>query len=225
MLAIALAACGGPANSAPPPPRPAATSSAVDYPSGDAGWGKFHSKRFQLTIPLPDGHAWKIDDHQNAELVATHPATDARLRVLLTQEEELMNRERCEDRARELGWVPEPRPKRRRNADLAPPPESLTTVEDKIETGPDAYDSRIWVALDPGNGEGPVVGHVFLFGAFLRRCLLVDYSTRVPSPKDEGILASRLATAGARIVRGITIDAPRTTDSATIPRDKPPTPR
>ena len=220
-VACVLGACGGGPANAPPPTRPAATSGALDYPSADAAWGKFHSKRFQLTIPLPDGRAWKIDDHQKPELVATHAPTDARLRVLATQEEELMNRERCQARARELGWIPEPRAPRRRNADLAPPPDPLTTVEDKVETGPDAYDSRVWVAIDPGNGEGPVEGHVFLFGAFLRRCLLVDYQTRIPSPKDEAVLASRLATAGARIVRGITIDPPRTTDSATVPRDKP----
>jgi hypothetical protein len=225
LLALVLAGCGdGAARGAPPPTRPAATSGAIDYPPPrDGAWGKFHSKRFQLTIPLPDGRGWKIDDHSQPELEAVHAPTDARLRVLATQEEELMNRDRCEARARELGWVPEHRAPRRRRAD-APPPEAqptLTTVEDKIETGPEAYDSRVWVAIDPGNGDGPVEGHVFLFGAFLRRCLLVDYATRVPSPKDEAVLASRLAIAGARIVRGIAIDPPRTTDSATIPRDKP----
>jgi hypothetical protein len=214
-LAIAVAlisACGTPASPGPPPSRPAPTSSAPATSSEDAGWGKFHSKRFQLTVPLPDGRGWKIDDHRQPELVAVHPGTASRIAVQITQEEELMNHDRCGTRARELGWLP-------RTTDHAKA-ETLTTVEEEVQTGPDAYDSRIWVAIDPGASEGSLEGHVFLFGAFLRRCLLVHYTTRVASPKEESVLASRLAVASSRIVKGIAIDPLRTTDSAQVPRDR-----
>jgi hypothetical protein len=157
-------------------------------------------------VPLPDGRTWKIDDHRAPELVAIHGPTSSRLTVLATREEDLMNRQRCEERARARGWIPKA---------------ALTTVDDQVHVGPDAYDSRVWIAIDAANPGGGVEGHVFLFGAFMRRCLLVHLSTSVPSPKDEDVLASRLAVGGTRIVKGITLDPPRTTDEATVPRDKP----
>src|SRR5207253_11167008 len=83
-----------------PPPRP------PQFATDDAGWGRFHSKRFQLSIPLPDGKTWKIDDHSKPELVATHAPTSSRVTVITTTEEELVNRKHCETRARNLGIVP-----------------------------------------------------------------------------------------------------------------------
>jgi hypothetical protein len=202
-----LLGCGDPP-AAKPAARPAldgpATARSPEYPLDDASWGKFHSKRFQVTVPLPEGRAWKIDDHHHPELVALHAATSSRLSVISTREEDLMNRQRCEDRARAMGWVPK-----------AP----LTTVDDQVHVGPEAFDSRVWVALEAGRADGAVQGHVFLFGAFLRRCLLVHLATGVPA-KDEAVLASRLAVASTRIVKAIAVDPLRTTDEATVPRDK-----
>jgi hypothetical protein len=188
-------------------------AASPEYRTDDASWGKFHSKRFQLTVPLPEGRTWKIDDHRQPELVAVHAPTSSRLTIVATQEEELMNRARCEERARGMGWVPGPAPRST--------VEPLTTVDDQVQTGPEAFDSRVWVAIDASQPNGAVAGHVFLFGAFLRRCLLVHFTTTVPSSKEEGVLASRLAIAGARVVKSIALDSPRTTDSAAIPRDKP----
>lgn len=181
-------------------------SAAPRYPADDASWGRFHSKRFLLAFPLPDGKAWRIDDHSRPSLIAIHEATSSRVAVLTTQEDDLVNRQKCEARARDLGWVTS---------------KTLTTVEDQITIGPEAYDSRIWVALDAARPGGALEGHVYLFGAFIRRCLLMHVSTAVPSAKDEEVLSERLALARARIIRGLTIDPPRTTDDATVPRDKP----
>jgi len=189
--------------------KPLVTTSAKasGFTNEDGAWGKFHSKRFQLSVPLPDGKAWKIDDHSRPELFAVHAGTSSRVAIQVTQEEELMNRQRCEVRARELGHVPAKA--------------NLTTVEDTVTIGPDAYDSRVWVALDAARPGGEVEGHVFLFGAFIRRCLIVHISTKVVSAKDEDVLSSRLAIASSRMIRGITLDPPRTTDDAVVPRDKP----
>lgn len=161
-----------------------------------------------MTIPLPDGRTWKIDDHHGAELVALHPPTDSHLTVVVTQEDELMNRHRCSERARARGWFDE---------------RLLDTVEDRSQVGPEAYDSRVWVAVDAGGkpDKKSLTGHVFLFGAFLRQCLLVHLTTSVPSREDEAVLATRLAVASTRIAGGVTVDPLRTTDSATVPRDKP----
>jgi hypothetical protein len=210
-VAAAITACGDPVASRPAPRSsgepPEASARPPEYASEDAAWGKFHSKRFGLTVPLPEGKAWKIDDHRSPELVAVHAPTGSRVSILATQESDLMNRQRCEERAKNLGWLPRS--------------SSLTTVDDQVQIGPDAYDSRVWVALDPGKPGGGVDGHVFLFGASLRRCLLVHLTTTVPSAKDEDVLASRLAIGSTRIVKAITIDPLRTTDDAAVPRDKP----
>jgi hypothetical protein len=210
-LALALpfaCACADPVVTPPPKPPESAAVVAVAprYPTDDASWGRYHSKRFLLSFPLPDGKAWRIDDHSRPSLFALHEATSSRVSVLTTQEDDLVNRQKCEARARDLGWVTS---------------KTLTTVEDQTTIGPEAYDSRIWVALDAAKPGGAVEGHVYLFGAFIRRCLLVHVSTVVPSARDEEVLSERLALARARIIRGLTIDPPRTTDDATVPRDKP----
>jgi hypothetical protein len=213
VVSVVLAACGdppvtkAPTRAAGTDPPSSAAGRPPAYATDDGSWGKFHSKRFQLTVPLPDGRAWKIDDHRSPELVAVHPPTSSRLTILATQEEELMNRQRCEERAKARSWMPKAA--------------TLTTVEDQVHVGPDAYDSRVWVAVDAVKEGGGVEGHVYLFGAFLRRCLLVHLSTSVPSARDEEVLASRLVIGSARIVKAITLDPPRTTDDAVIPRDKP----
>jgi hypothetical protein len=208
VLAGSAVSCGEPA--APPPravtPEPVVVSTAPRYPTDDASWGRYHSKRFLLSFPLPDGKAWRIDDHSRPSLLAIHEPTASRVAVMTTQEDELVNRQKCEARARDLGWVTS---------------KTLTTVEDQTTIGPEAYDSRIWVALDAAKPGGALEGHVYLFGAFVHRCLLVHVSTTVASAKDEDVLSERLALARARIVRGLTIDPPRVSDDATVPRDHP----
>jgi hypothetical protein len=206
-VGVSVEACADPAPA--PPPRMATVvpvSAAPRWPSDDPSWGRYHSKRFQLSFPLPDGKSWRIDDHSRPSLFALHEASSSRVSVITTQEDDLVNRQKCEERARALGWLAS---------------KTLTTVEDQVTIGPEAYDSRIWVALDAAKPGGELEGHVFLFGAFIRRCLLVHVSTRVASAKDEDVLSERLALARARIVRGLTIDPPRVSDEATVPRDKP----
>jgi hypothetical protein len=213
-IVIAAALCAATGSCSEPgaaPPRVAGpdavvASAAPRYPTEDASWGRYHSKRFLLSFPLPDGKAWRIDDHSRPSLFALHEPTSTRVSVIATQEDDLVNRQKCEARARDLGWVTST---------------TLTTVEDQTTIGPEAYDSRIWVALDAAKPGGALEGHVYLFGAFVRRCLLVHVSTKVPSAKDEDVLSERLALARARIVRGLAIDPPRISDDATVPRDRP----
>lgn len=206
LAGLALGCAGASAAPAIATPAPASAARPAAYPEDDASWGRYHSKRFLLTVPLPDGKAWRIDDHSRPSLFALHEGTSSRLSILKTREDDLMNRKKCEERARELGWVTS---------------KTLTTVEEEVTVGPDAYDSRVWVAIDAAKGGPGLEGHVYLFGAFLRGCLLVHLSTRVPAANDEDVLAARLAVARARIIRGMTLDPPRVTDDATVPRDKP----
>ena len=155
-----------------------------------------------MSIPLPDGRTWIVDDHSQRELIATHALTRSKLVLYAFAEPELMSRQRCEARVREMNLVPT---------------RTLQTVDDQTTIGPDAYDTRIWVALETGGKPGaPLAGHVFMFGGFLRKCLFAHFSSEVDTDRDEPVLSSRLATARMRIVGAVTVepfDEP--------PRDRP----
>src|SRR5207302_616791 len=83
-LAVSVAACGDGGNQGAHPALPLASSAASSSSasaSPESGAPRFpdepkllhfHSKRFALSLPLPDGRAWRIDDHSHVELVATH---------------------------------------------------------------------------------------------------------------------------------------------------------
>jgi hypothetical protein len=205
---VLLAAC----SPAPEPVRaPTTAQNGAEtrpevFPREEAKWPKFHSVRYRLSVPLPDGKAWQIDDHSRAELRAVHDATHSRLTLVASNENELVNRAKCEAKARARGFVPEA---------------EMQTVEDAATIGPEAYDTRLWVAVEPGKeSSAPVTGHVFAFGAYVRSCLFVHFETQVPSARDEEVLSGRLALAKIRLVGGIALDPPRTVPDAELPVEK-----
>jgi hypothetical protein len=103
-----------------------------------------------------------------------------------------MNRRSCEARARDNGLFTLRDPR---------------TVADEATVGPDAYDSRVWIALEAGaSSASALTGHAFLFGAYVRKCLFVHYVTSVPSASDEPVLTSRLATARLLILAGVRLE-------------------
>ena len=211
VVALGVGACGEfPPVSAPTRPDPAAKAEPPSPEFAESTWGKFHSDRFQLTLPLPDGKRWKIDDHAQPQLMAKHAGTTSVVTAYTSVERDLVNHKACEDRARDAGLVPK----------------DLRTVESAVTIGPDAFDSRIWVALEAranpgGRGEAApakdapggrsLTGHVFLFGAYIRKCLFFHLATTVPTAEDEPRLSARLASARVRMLGELKIDPPRTT--------------
>lgn len=154
---------------------------------------RFHSARFELSVPFPDGHAWKIDDHKTPLLVATHAGTDATLTLGLWTEKDLMNRQKCEAEARVRGLVHD---------------DDFQTVADEVIVGPAEYDSHVTIAALPGTlAHHTVSGHAFLFGAHLRKCLFVHYETREREGENEATLSARLAVARLQILGGIRMEA------------------
>jgi hypothetical protein len=150
-----------------------------------------HAPRAHVSIPLPDGSAWAFDDGA-VDVVAEHRATQSRLSLRTTVEHELMNRATCEERAVQLGLVPRG---------------PLRTVENEVLRGPDELDTRIWVVLEPGLSDAsPVTGHVFAFGAHLRKCMMFRYETHVSSARDGEELSARLARVRSRVIPGIHFD-------------------
>jgi hypothetical protein len=193
-FALSCASCGGAGHVETPTVGPAPSdATAANFPEDEHEWGKFHSKRFAMSVPLPDARAWKVNDHTRPELVGTHDKTRSSLVVYRFDGPELMNRQRCEDKARELGYVPTG---------------ELHAVDDEVTVGPEAYDTRVLVEIHVGKNErAPITGHVLAFGAYIRKCLFVHFSSEVLSAKDESVLSARLATFRTRVLDRITLDS------------------
>jgi len=151
---------------------------------------------------LPEGTAWRIDDHSRPELVATHATTRSKVVVAVIRTDDLVGRSQCEDLARARKLV---------EAD------GLRTLEDEIVLTQETFDTHILVALAVGSGPGrPLVGHVMAFGGFLRKCYVFDFVTEVDDVAQEPVLSARLAFARARILGGLELNA-----FAAVPRDAP----
>jgi hypothetical protein len=185
--------CGGASSSvATAAPTGRGAGQGGVFPDDPRAILRYRSPRFKLSVPLPDGHTWEIDDHRGRVLVASHAPTRSTLTVYSSAEPELMNRQSCEAHARQIGLFALRDPR---------------TVADEVTVGPDAYDTRIWIALEAGTSPGsPLTGHAFLFGAYVRKCLFVHYETSVERGVDEPLLTSRLATARLLILAGMRME-------------------
>jgi len=194
MWAWRLLACATgamPACAAAQDPVPATAPAATPHDDLTGPLPRYRSKRLHLSLPLPDGHAWRIDDHSQPELVATHAASRSRVLVSVFNAGALVGRAQCEDLARERKLVP--------GGELRP-------LEDETTFTQGTFDTRIEVALAPQGPEGGLRGHVLAFGGFLRKCYVFVYSTEVSSASDESTLASRLALARSRVLGGLELD-------------------
>ena len=187
------------------PPRPTEASprvAALGFPDDASPMARYHSKRLAASVPLPDGRDWRIDDHSQPELVATHAPTRSKLVVAVFHSDELVGRSQCEalSRARKLL-----------------PSGDLHTLEDEATVTQQTFDTRVWVAVEPGSGpDRSLVGYVVALGGFLRKCFAFVFSTRIDNAIDEPVLSSRLAFARARVLGGFELDA-----FGALPRDAP----
>jgi hypothetical protein len=173
---------------------PAAPTS-VGFTADAAPLPRYRSRRLSLSLPLPDGKAWRIDDHSQPELVATHGPTRSRIVVAVFGANELVGRAQCEELARARKLVPE-------NG-----PGATRTVEDQVTITQGEFDTRIEVAIAPGDGpNGTLGGHVMAFGGFLRKCLVFLYSTTVDGAAEEPVLSGRLALVRARVLGGLELE-------------------
>ncbi|HEX3771814.1 MAG TPA: hypothetical protein VHV30_13150 [Polyangiaceae bacterium] len=193
----ALASCAG--TRAPPAP-PAADPSTASFRADAGPMPVFRSRRFELSLPLPDGKTWRIDDHSQPELVATHAPTRSRVTVAVFRANELVGHARCEELARERRLVPEA-------TDATNAATSARVVEDEVTITQDTFDTRIEVLVEPGAGPGgPLSGRVAAFGGFLRKCFVFVYTTSVDGSTDEPVLSDRLAFVRARVLGGLELE-------------------
>jgi hypothetical protein len=184
------------------------TSQAPSFPDDDRPLLRYRSRRLALSLPLPDGRAWRIDDHSQPALVATHAPTRSRLLVAVFAAEQLVGRGQCEELARSRKLVPEDDSAGR-------------AVEDEVAITQETFDTRVEVTLEPGSGpDRSLGGRVMAFGGFLRKCFVFVYSTEVDAATDEAILSSRLAFVRARVLGGMELEP-----FDAVSRDSPPGPK
>jgi hypothetical protein len=194
LLPFSLLGCAAAVSAAPAPAAdPHGPARAVTFGDDATRLARYRSKRLSLSLPLPDGPAWRIDDHTSPALIATHPPTRSRVLVAVFRADEPVGRSQCEELARAGGLLP------------AGP---SRTLDDEVATTQSNFDTRIRVALRPGSDpRQPLAGEVTAIGGFLRKCYVFDFSTEVDGADDEPALSSRLAFARTRILGGLELQA------------------
>ncbi len=193
-LLAPLAGCGG----APPPPARAPAPSTSQRPWGaftDAELSRYHSQRIGVSFPLPDRPAWSIsdsDERSGGWLVAKHLRSSTTLRARRWDSSRPVTRLDCEAHAREIGELPK----------AVEIDKRFETLSDENVSAPRGWEARQWVATE-STPDGRVVGHVFLFTARRRACLIVHAQTEAASEVGYGELADRLELLSSRVVGGI----------------------
>jgi hypothetical protein len=157
---------------------------------------RFHSARFSLSIPLPDGPHWRIDDHKTAMLRATHEATQSKVELVMWREDDLMNRQKCEDRAREKGYGER----------------AGEEVDTETTSVPQGWDTLVWLGADrsdPKQAPDQITGELFAFASSIRKCFYFHFVTRA----EARVISDRLAFVRLRVLGDLrldTMDVPRT---------------
>jgi len=155
---------------------------------------RFHSTRFGVSLPLPDGRHWRIDDHHAPVLRATHEATRSSVELAIWREDELVNRATCERRAYEKALVKE---------------KAGDEITTETVSFPPGWDTGIWIGADHDAKEARV--ELDAFGAFVHKCLYLRFVSRAPAASFD-VLSDRLAFVRLRVFGGLeldTFDVPR----------------
>jgi hypothetical protein len=192
LLSAFVAACASapaPAPVSAPPPQASASAPASFE---GARWGTFHSKRFDLSLGLPDGSAWKIDDHRSPWLRASHESTHSTLLARSWSEDQNVTRKACYARARE--WEA-----------ALPEIDGAGLIDDGMRKVLGGEDARVAVGIDARVSPG-VGGFVVAIVGSIRRCMVFAFQTRAEGQGAEDEIASRLALVAERFVPSIKLD-------------------
>jgi hypothetical protein len=178
--ALLSSACDGeepPRTPANPPASATAAARGSDLSSG--AWGDFRSKRFDMTISLPDVKAWRIDDHSTLWLEAKHAPSGSTLSVRLWNEDSVVNRDRCEARAR--GWK------------TLPPRDGTDVLRREPIPVPPDFDTVVELGVVAPRPGVPLQAVALAFGGWAHRCFAFVYQTVATGPGAEQLIGARLA--------------------------------
>lgn len=209
MMGVLIAAGAALGCSPTAPAKPAAPPPAAAVQLLDTSWGDFNSKRYQLTVPFPDGKTWRIDDHSSEWLEATHPSNTL-FRARVWFEHDRVTRQACEKRVR--FWVP----------DLPTPTGSDVIDErDMADFPAPGFTSHLVVGLatPPGAPASTVGGVALAIGAFDHKCVVLLFTSMSRGASSAPELASRLEI-GSRMIEGVVLHSDHPPDRQ--PFDGPP---
>lgn len=171
-------------------PRSVPEPEAIDAfpsPAGEPKFKRVVSKRLRLSIPLPNRSGWKLKREKSMFVVLEHAATSSKLLVALWREDELMNRQRCEERARLLRDLPQ-------RADV------LST---RLLPVPKEFDTQVDVGFDTAGEAAPLHGYALAFGGLARECFAFVYTTMASGEGRERIVGDRLAVMQTVALEGV----------------------
>jgi hypothetical protein len=148
-----------------------------------------------MSLGLPDGSAWKIDDHRSGWLRATHEPTRSALLVRAWSEGENVTRKACYARARE--WE-----------SGLPDLEAQPLIDDQMRSLLGYRDAaRVAVGvLVRGGTESATGGFVVAIVGEVRRCVLVAYETEASGAAAQDEVADRLAIVTDRLLPSMKLD-------------------
>jgi hypothetical protein len=189
-----VAACASAPAPAPGPSAPPQAPASAPATFEGARWGKFHSKRFDFSLALPDGSAWKIDDHRSKWLDATHAATHSSLLARSWNEEQNVTRKACYAQAREWERV-------------LPDLDSQPLIDDGIKKVLGNEDARVAVGLDARTPSTQGIdGFVVVIVGSVKRCMVFAFQTHADGQGAGDEIASRLAIIAERFVPSLSLD-------------------
>jgi hypothetical protein len=178
----------------PPPPSDPGGAEQARTSFERARWGTFRSRRFELSLGLPDGARWKIDDHRANWLTAEHPPSRSSLWLRTWPEDGVATRKLCYARARE--WL-----------SSLPDLDGAPLIEDRVRPLFAGLDTRVAVGVEaPEAGATGAVGFVVAAGAGVHRCVVVAFRTRAEGAGGEDEVAARLLLVSERLLPAVQLD-------------------
>jgi hypothetical protein len=195
LAAVSVGCAASPGAGAPTP--------GGGHPEDDAGApgafrtgrpGTFHSARFELSLDLPEGKAWRIDDHNTPWLLATHERTRSTLQVRSWNEDRPATKHRCYERARQ--WK-----------QGLPDIDTSHAVSDELRHLDGGVEARMVSGIDVPEGSPHIAGYAVAVGTLVRKCIVIIYQTEASRPSGPQALAERLAVMSETVMAKVKFDS------------------
>lgn len=185
---VAVAAtfgCGAGSAPAAPPPRPAAPPPAPRAePVGikDRAWGLAVSKRYSLSVSLPEREAWRDDDWKEPWWTLRHAESRSELRARTWRASRLSTAKECREQLRL--WLP-----------TAPDPEKApeSVIERRVLDAPSGYSTELAIGVRRTGQGSEIEGYALALGHTIGECYAALYTTKAGGKAAESTVGERLA--------------------------------
>jgi hypothetical protein len=194
LLAVGCAAspnAGVPAPGGTPADRQGDAGANESFSGGQRG--TFHSARFELSLDLPDGAAWRVDDHKTPWLVAIHERTRSTLQVRSWNEDRPATKHRCYERVRQ--WK-----------QGLPDIDTAHAIGDELRHLDAGVEARMVSGIDVPEGSPNISGYAIAVGTLVRKCIVIIYQTEASRPSGPAALADRLAVVSETVMAKVRFD-------------------